>query len=137
MSQAVKRVVRNKKIQAGGKQARNKHELVVFLEELTGPAEKVQVKTLAELFLKFFQGYYTDATMSKKLNGLFPVKDAPEALPTLDDTSVVPVAAPQTVQEAPAVAPVAQDGFVVYELPGEAPAADAEPVATPVRNEAA
>lgn len=90
LSQGVKRKVRDAKVAAGGKQARNLRDVRLFFEEiLTGPEEDSSVKTLAELFLKFIQGHYTDATMAKKVNGLFSVAKvasvAPEAVESQPD----------------------------------------------------
>lgn len=82
LSQGVKRKVRDAKVAAGGKQARNLRDVRLFFEELlTGPDEQAGAKTLAELFLKFIQGYYTDATMAKKVAGLFPASQATPVAP--------------------------------------------------------
>ena len=97
LSQAVKRKVRDTKIAAGGKQARNLREVRQFLEGLTGPAEKPGVKALAELFLKFIQGYYTDKTMTSRIGDLFP---AQEAVATTEPTPpVVPEPTPMQTPE--------------------------------------
>lgn len=109
LSQGVKRKVRDAKVAAGGKQARNLRDLRVFFEELTGPAEKPTVKTLAELFLKFIQGYYTDATMAKKVAGLFP---AGEVTPAPSDA----VALPSDAQEGQPEAEVAKEAEVAVAL---------------------
>lgn len=64
--------VRKKKAKKGKKQARSLSEVREYFESLTGPAENANVKSLAELVLRFISGSVTDEDMTKGLNGLFP-----------------------------------------------------------------
>jgi hypothetical protein len=72
LSKAVVTKVREKKIARGGKQSRSLAEVRSFLEGLTGPAERPQVKHLCELLLEYIQGRLADDTMAQRLSALFP-----------------------------------------------------------------
>jgi len=73
----VKRV-REKKIARGGKQSRSLAEVRSFLEGLTGPAERPQVKDLCDLLLEYIKGRLADDTMTQRLSALFPERKQEE-----------------------------------------------------------
>jgi hypothetical protein len=70
--------VRAKKIARGGKQSRSLAEVRSFLEGLTGPAERPQVKALCDLLLEYIQGRLADDTMTQRLSALFPARKQEE-----------------------------------------------------------
>jgi len=76
LSNTVTKRVREKKIEAGGRQARNMKEVKAFLESLTGPAEDAKIKSLALTMLKFCQGYYSDKDMENRLREIFGLSKA-------------------------------------------------------------
>jgi ParB family chromosome partitioning protein len=71
LSKSVVKQVREKKIARGGKQSRSLAEVRSFLQGLTGPAERPQVKDLCDLLLEYIQGRLADDTMTQRLSALF------------------------------------------------------------------
>ena len=78
LSKSVVKQVREKKIARGGKQSRSLAEVRSFLEGLTGPAERPQVKDLCDLLLEYIQGRLADDTMTQRLSALFPERKQEE-----------------------------------------------------------
>ena len=78
LSKSVVKQVREKKIARGGKQSRSLAEVRSFLEGLTGPAERPQVKDLCEMLLEYIQGRIADDTMTQRLSALFPERKQEE-----------------------------------------------------------
>ena len=78
LSKSVVKQVREKKIARGGKQSRSLAEVRSFLEGLTGPAERPQVKDLCDLLLEYIQGRLADDTMAQRLSALFPERKQEE-----------------------------------------------------------
>jgi ParB family chromosome partitioning protein len=78
LSRSVVKQVREKKIARGGKQSRSLAEVRSFLEGLTGPAERPQVKDLCGLLLEYIQGRLADDTMAQRLSALFPERKQEE-----------------------------------------------------------
>jgi ParB family chromosome partitioning protein len=78
LSKSVVKRVRERKIARGGKQSRSLAEVRSFLEGLTGPAEKPQLKDLCDLLLEYIQGRLTDDTMAQRLSALFPERKQEE-----------------------------------------------------------
>ena len=78
LSKSVVKQVREKKIARGGKQSRSLAEVRSFLEGLTGPAERPQVKELCGLLLEYIQGRLADDTMAQRLSALFPERKREE-----------------------------------------------------------
>ena len=78
LSKSVVKQVREKKIARGGKQSRSLAEVRSFLEGLTGPAERPQVKDLCDLLLEYIQGRLADDTMAQRLSALFPERTQEE-----------------------------------------------------------
>ena len=78
LSMSVVKQVREQKIARGGKQSRSLAEVRSFLEGLTGPAERPQVKDLCDLLLEYIQGRLADDTMAQRLSALFPERKQEE-----------------------------------------------------------
>ena len=78
LSKSVVKRVRERKIARGGKQSRSLAEVRSFLEGLTGPAERPQVKDLCDLLLEYIQGRLADDTMAQRLSALFPERKQEE-----------------------------------------------------------
>jgi ParB/RepB/Spo0J family partition protein len=69
---SITKAVREKKIEKGKGHSRSLKEVRSYFEELSGPAEKSGIKSIAELMLKFISGRIKEETMTNRLNSLFP-----------------------------------------------------------------
>ena len=64
---AVRKRVRDRKIEAGGGKSRSIKEVRTFFEERSGPAESEAVRGLSEALLLFLSGKITDEQMTSAL----------------------------------------------------------------------
>ena len=67
VTEAVRKRVRGKKIEAGGGRGRSIKEVRTFFEELTGPAEAEAVRGLSETLILFLSGKIMDQQMTDAL----------------------------------------------------------------------